>query len=169
MTRELRSACKDYEQELVLYYYGESMPSEHERTETHLKSCVACQGFLADVRLLLPLTVETDEPPETFWQSYSREFGRKLDIGKPQSLWQRIFSSVLGPWRIPALATALTLLLAVGVTLTRNRTQTLESPPAQEAVLEVLPLAENLEFFTAMDILDSLELIEEATPLNGGA
>lgn len=169
MTRDSRPACKDYEQDLVLYYYGESSPSERERTERHLKSCGACQGFLDDVRLLLPLTVKPDEPAEAFWQSYSRELKGKLEAAKPQSLWQRIFPSFLSPWRVPALATALTLLLAVGLTVTRDRPQRQDSPPAQEALLEVLPLAENLEFFTAMDILDSMELIEEGGTTNGAA
>jgi hypothetical protein len=169
MKTHLGPACGDYEQDLVLYYYGESTPSERERTETHLKSCVACQNFLADVRALLPLTIAIDEPPEVFWQSYSRELKQKLEAAKPRSLWQRIFPFVPSPWRVPALATALTLLLAVGLTLTRDRPQRPDSPPAQEALLEVLPMAENLEFFTAMDILDSLELIEDTGPPNGAA
>jgi hypothetical protein len=63
----------------------------------------------------------------------------------------------------------LTLLLAVGLTVTRDRWQKSDSPPPQESLLEVLPLAENLEFFTAMDILDSMDLIEDGGPVNGTA
>jgi hypothetical protein len=169
MTRDLRPACKDYEQDLVLYYYGESAPSERDQLERHLQSCSACQRFLDDLRLLLPLTLKTDEPPEAFWQSYSREMRGKLAGAKPQRFWQRIFPSFFSPWQVPALATALTLLLAVGLTVTRDRWQRSDSPPAQETLLEVLPLAENLEFFTTMDILDSMDLIEDAGAVNGTA
>ena len=33
-------------------------------------------------------------------------------------------------------------------------------PTDEEALLEILPIAENLEFFKAMDLLDSLDLLE---------
>jgi hypothetical protein len=169
MSKDLTPACKDYEQDLVLYYYGESALAERNRLERHLQSCGACRGFLDDLRLLLPLTLKTDEPPEAFWQSYSRELRGKLTRAKPQRLWSRIFPSFVRSWPVPALATALTLLLAVGLTVTRDRWQKSDSPPPQESLLEVLPLAENLEFFTAMDILDSMDLIEDGGPVNGTA
>ncbi|MGH7845369.1 MAG: zf-HC2 domain-containing protein [Candidatus Binatia bacterium] len=167
MPRDVRPACKDYEQDLVLYYYTESAPSERERLERHLQSCGACQGFLDDLRLLLPLTLKSDQPPEAFWQSYSREMRGKLAGARSQRFWHRIFPSFFSPWPVPALATALTLLLAVGLTVTWDHWQRPDTPPAQEALLEVLPLAENLEFFTAMDILDSMDLIEDAGIVNG--
>lgn len=155
-------ACPDYEQNLVLYYYGECADAERKRLNSHLEVCPLCKDFLDDLRLFLPLTVKADEPDEAFWQSYSRDLRVKLAAAEPESYWRGwLSSSFLTRWSVPALATALTVILALTVTLTRERWQKPDSPPAQEGLFEVLPLAENLDFFTAMDLLDSLDLIED--------
>jgi hypothetical protein len=159
--------CREYEQDLILYYYGECTAAERSRIGRHLELCGACQEFFDGLRLLLPLAVQTDEPPEGFWQSYSRDLRVKLVAAKPEPYWRGLLSKCLTPW--PALATGLTLLLALTFTLTRERWQKQEPPPAQEALLEVLPLAENLDFFSAMDLLDSLDLLEAQSVENGSA
>src|SRR5262245_12544569 len=162
-------ACPDYERNLVLYYYDECADAERDGIISHLEVCNLCRDFLADLRLLLPLTVKTDEPGEEFWQSYSRDLRVKLAAANPVSYWRGLLSSFLTPWSVPALATALTVLLALTITLTRERWQKTDSPPAQEALFEVLPLAENLDFFTSMDLLDSLDLIEDRGAGSGAA
>jgi hypothetical protein len=162
-------ACPDYERELVLYYYGECVDTERDRINTHLELCRACKDFLDDLRLVLPLTVKADEPGEAFWQSYSRDLRAKLTAAKQEPYWRGLLSSFVTPWSVPALATALTVILALTLTLTRERWQKQDSPPSQEALLEVLPLAENLDFFTAMDLLDSLDLIEDHNAGGGSA
>jgi len=167
--RDLRPACQEYEHELVLYYYGECAPPNRERLEGHLEVCTACKDFIGDLRLVLPLTVKPDEPSEVFWQTYSRELKNKLAAAKPRSYWQRVLSSLVSPWPVPVMATALALVIAVGLIFTRDRWQRPDAPPAQEALLEVLPLAENLEFFTAMEILDSMDLIDDGLPGKGAA
>ncbi len=164
-----QNACKDYEQKLVLYYYGECADAERDRIDTHLELCRVCKDFMDDLRLFLPLTVRADEPGEAFWQSYSRDLRVKLATAEQIPYWRGLFSSFLTPWSVPALATALTLILALTLTLTRERWQRTDSPPAQEGLLEVLPLAENLEFFSAMDLLDSLDLIEDHGGGSGSA
>ncbi|HWP57194.1 MAG TPA: zf-HC2 domain-containing protein [Candidatus Acidoferrales bacterium] len=157
-------ACKDYERELVLYYYGECAAEESARVEQHLRVCRACPDFLEDLNRILPLTVETDEPPEIFWQLYALELNEKLAGAKAARLWPRLSASFFRPWPVPA-AAALILLLAAGLAFEWRKT---DSPPTQAVLLEELPLAENLEFFTAMDMLDALDLIDESGA-NGAA
>lgn len=154
-----RKACKDYEQDLVLYYYGEC--DERARIEAHLENCASCSRFLDELRELLPLTVKTDDPPQPFWDHYSREVRQKLVTEGGKNAWWEGIVSFLRPWRVPVFATALVFILAVTLTLTRGTWRSRDIPPKEEAVLEVLPMAENLEFFKAMDFLDSLDLLED--------
>jgi predicted anti-sigma-YlaC factor YlaD len=72
------ATCRDFERDLVLYYYGECNRTERNRVEAHLKSCASCHLFLDDLRTLLSLTVSLDEPPQSFWESYLREMQTKL-------------------------------------------------------------------------------------------
>jgi hypothetical protein len=157
----MRGACKDYEEDLVLHYYGEGAPEERERIEAHLQACPSCSGFLTELRTLLPLTVKADEPPQAFWDSYSRELRQRLTTAKEKGAWWEGILAFLRPWRLPALATVAVLILAVTLTLTRGTWHTRDLPPKEEALLEVLPIAENLEFYTSMDFLDSLDLLED--------
>ena len=74
----IRRACKEFEQDLVLYYYRERGREESKELENHLEGCGSCQQFLADLRRLLPLTVKPDEPPQPFWENYSKEMQERL-------------------------------------------------------------------------------------------
>lgn len=147
------------EKDLVLYYYGECEETRRKELERHLESCAPCRDFLDDLRKILPATARRDEPPESFWEDYSREMRRKLWSAEPKvPWWQRIF---LRPWPLPAVAMALVLALAVTLTFTR-RLWWPELPPRETAVLEVMPMVENLEFFTVMDMLEAMEFLEAA-------
>lgn len=155
-----RLACKDFEQDLVLYYYGECVGTERNRLGTHLEGCAACRHFLEELRTLLPLTAKPDQPPQAFWESYSREMHRKLAAVGPTAPWWKDFFSFLRPWPVPALATALVLVLALTFTLTKGLWRSEKRLADEEAVLEVLPMAENLEFFKTMDLIESMDLLE---------
>lgn len=160
----LRGACKEFEQDLVLYYYGECAGDGQKKIEKHLEGCPSCGQFLADLRGLLPLTIKTDEPPQLFWESYSKEMKSKLATVRKSRWWEGI-ASLLRPWPVPALATALVLILALTLTFGKRMWRAQDLPPEEEAVLEILPMAENPEFFKAMDLLDSLDLLEAAPAL----
>lgn len=165
-----RGACKDFEQDLVLYYYGECGGTERSRVETHLKDCAPCRHFLEDLHTLLPLTVKPDYPPQPFWESYSREVQRKLRAAEEKASWWRGLFSFFRPWPVPALATALVLVLALTLTFTKDMWRSQEPPPEELALLEVLPVAEDLEFFKAMEFLDAMDLLEAVGgPKNGSA
>ena len=45
----LRTACKDFEEDLVLYYYGDGSENERIRVQGHLQTCSSCREFLEDL------------------------------------------------------------------------------------------------------------------------
>ena len=167
---ENQIACKDFEQDLVLYYYEECADEEQGKIETHLKDCSNCSGFLADLRKLLPLTVKADEPPEPFWQDYTRELRRKITAVEEKNPWWRIFFPILRPWPVPAMATAVALILAVALTFTVVRWRPQHLPSEEGELLEIIAMGQSLEFLKTMDLLDSMDLLEAmGGPGNGSA
>ena len=155
-----KGSCREFEQDLVLYHYEESTGTEHHRLEAHLEGCASCRGFLEDLRRVTSLTVKTDEPAQVFWESYSREMRRKLAALEEESLWWSTFFSFLRHWPVPALAVALVFILAVTLTFTKGLWHSQHQPAEEKALVEVQPIAENLDFFKALDFLDSLEFLE---------
>lgn len=155
-----QSVCKEFEQDLVLYYYRECEENRRSKVESHLQSCACCRHFLEELRGLLPMTVKPDEPPQAFWESYSQEIHRRLAAAEQKDAWWKGLVSVFRPWPVPALATATVLILVVALTFTKGIWR-LNQPPAEEkAFLEVVSVADNLDFFNAMDFLDSMDLLE---------
>jgi len=174
MTREKTTksaACARLEQDLVLFHYGELSGAERRLVESHAKDCAACTQFLLELASLLPKTVLADDPPQEFWNEYSRELRHKLaDILGPGS-WRRRFFSIFRPWAMPALATAAVVVLALTFTLGKSFWQNRDTrPPIDAALLEALPVAENLDFYNNLEIIDAMELLEfMGEPGNGAA
>lgn len=164
----LQRSCKEFEEDLVLYHYGECGPAEQGRIEKHLEDCGGCNRFLADLSRLLPLTVKPDEPPEPFWASYSGEMRAKLTAAEQRGAWREALVSLLPPWRVPALAAALVLILALTLTLSKRAWRAPDLSSEEEAMMEILPMAENLEFFRAMELLDSLDFLEASAVSGSG-
>ena len=161
-------ACRNLEEDLVLYYYGEVSESARGNCEAHLKNCEACRASLAEMRSLLPMTAAHDEPPQAFWEDYSREMRRKLDaVTERETWWRRIVGSV-APLPVPALATGAVLLLALTLTLGKGLWQSSTTALDDEALIEVLPMAEQLDFFCNMELLDNLDLLETLTGQGNG-
>ena len=155
----LTSACEAYEEDLVLLHYGDLSGAERQKLDSHLASCAGCAGYLKDLATLLPLTVKSDEPPQEFWQNYSRELRGKLDDVAATTAWWRILAAIFRPGYIPAFATAAVVVLALTFTLGKAVWNG-KSNPEDDEMAEALPVAENLDFFSAMDILDDLDLLE---------
>lgn len=166
---ERQTACKDFEQGLALYYYGECAVEERSRIEEHLKGCAACSSFLADLGKLLPLTVKADEPPEPFWDDYSRELRRKIAAAEEKSPWWRSVLPTLRPWPVPALAAALILVLAITLTFTVVKRRPEQLPSDETELLEIVVMGQSLEFFNTMDLLDAMDLIEAMGGPGGSA
>ncbi len=161
--------CTNFEQDLVLYYYGECDRKDHLRVETHLEGCGSCRRFLEELGQLLPLTSKLDQPDEAFWDAYSREIRAKLaEVREKPSWWNEILT-LFHPWPVPALATALILVVALTLTFTKGMWRTQGTPPKELTLLEILPVAENLEFFETMEILDAMDLLEAVEGAKNGS
>jgi putative zinc finger protein len=154
------SPCAEQEENLVLFHYGDLPRAEHDALQAHLRSCAACAVYLKDLGTLLPLTIEADQPPQTFWSDYNRELRQKLDgIAEKKSPWQSLAAFFQPRW-VPAFATA--AIVALALTFTLGKGMWSKNDPAKEdvAIMELLPVAENLDFFKSMDVLDDLDLLE---------
>lgn len=164
------TACREFAQDLILYYYGDLIGGEHNKIETHIKDCRACAAYLRGLGNLLPRTVKVDEPPGEFWDSYSREMRHKLAAIRDRQSWWRGLASMFKPWAIPALATTAVIALALTLTLGKTLWNPRSNPTDDEAFMELLPLAENLEFFKTMEVLDAMDLLEYmGSSANGSA
>jgi len=152
----MTEACKTYEQEIVLYYYGESSGTAKTQLEKHLEACGSCGAFLESLHATLPLTSETDSPPPEFWQDYSRELKVKLSNVSPRPVWREWLASLFRPLPVPAFAAALVVIIALGFAF--PRWMNFIGFGGQEK--EILPMAQNLDFYRSIDILDSLDVLE---------
>lgn len=153
------SACETYEEDLVLLHYGDLSGAERQKPDSHLAGCAGCAGYLKELATLLPLTVKSDEPPPEFWQNYNRELRHKLDEVAAGKTWWRSLAAIFQSRYLPAFATAAIVVLGLTFTLGKTVWNT-KSNPQDDEMAEALPVAENLDFFSAMDILDDLELLE---------
>ncbi|HSK30224.1 MAG TPA: zf-HC2 domain-containing protein [Candidatus Limnocylindria bacterium] len=156
----LATPCSKFEEDLVLLHYGDLGGAERDSLQNHILSCAGCAGYLVDLARLLPLTMKADDPPQTFWSDYNRELRHKLDEAAASKSWWRAISKSFQPRWLPAFATAAVIVLALTFTVGRGIWPTQGPAQEDEAILESLPLAENLEFLKAMDFLDDLELLE---------
>jgi anti-sigma factor RsiW len=84
----MATACNEFEQDLVLYHYGELSGDSRDQLASHLRACPACASYLKELAALLPLTVTTDEPGQEFWQNYSREMRHKLADLQEKKSWR---------------------------------------------------------------------------------
>jgi hypothetical protein len=159
--KPLATACVDQEENLVLLHYGELAGIERQALQKHLASCGRCQSFLQDLGRLLPLARATDDPPSMFWSDYDRELRKKLDDVAKNPTWRQRLAAYFQPRAVPVFATA--AIVALTLTFTVGRGLWLTPDPARDKapLLEVMPVAENLEFFRAMDVLDELDLLED--------
>ncbi|HEY1266292.1 MAG TPA: zf-HC2 domain-containing protein [Candidatus Binatia bacterium] len=151
-----RNACKDFEQDLVLYHYGDCVGADKQRVESHLDGCDGCRQFLQELKAFLPATLAVDEPPPSFWQDYSREMRIKLTAADEKPSWIRSLAAIFRPWPVPALAAG--AIIAIGLTMTighmRSSTETSSAPE------QYTEMASNADFFRSLDLLDSMDFLE---------
>ena len=61
---------------------------------------------------------------------------------------------------MPALAGTAVVALAVTLNIANKTTPIDDLPAADPALMEMLPMAENLELFNNMDVLENIEVLE---------
>jgi hypothetical protein len=106
------------------------------------------------------LTVKTDEPSQVFWDNYGREMRHKLAEAQEKQSWWRALASSWRPWTLPAFGAAAVVILALTLTLGKDLWRAQDEPPADPSLMEALPMAENLEFFRTMEVLDAMDFLE---------
>jgi predicted anti-sigma-YlaC factor YlaD len=163
------TTCEHLEQDLVLYYYGELAAPDRGKITAHVQTCAACSLYLKQLEDLLPSTRQLDEPPQAFWDDYSRELRLKIAQIRDKQPWSQTLASLFRSWAIPAFAGVAVVILAITLTLEKGFWSSRSSPPDDEAIMEVLPLTENLEFFKTMEVLDALDVLEEMGSSAAGA
>ena len=154
-----KTACADLEADLVLFHYGDLEGDERERLRSHIAGCAGCSDYLKELTVLMPLTVKNDTPPQEFWMDYSRELRHKIDAAVDRKRWWQNLTAIFQPRYLSALAAAAVVVLALTFTLSGGLWNGKNDLPDDE-LSEALPVAENLEFFRAMDVLDDLDLLE---------
>lgn len=156
-----KTACDEFETDLVLYAYGKIGDVERASIEAHLDACASCRA--RQDRLLEELaTAPLDFPPPQFWDDYSRELRQKLaaiDEGRRNGLRWLPPLSFGG---ITAMAAGFVVVIALGMslqhTLFSSRDDLQEEAAVQEdAMMEVLPIVQNLEFFESMHYLELMD------------
>jgi anti-sigma factor RsiW len=157
----LQTACKDFEEDLVLYYYGDCSEAERGRVEDHLEKCSQCNVFVADLRKLLPQMAKTIEMPPSFWDNYYREMVEKLAVERGRKYWWRSLFEPMRGWMLPAFGTAAVAVLAIGLVLGQGVWKQPMSQPQERIPQEILADTNQLEFFNSLDMLESLPRLEE--------
>lgn len=157
----LESACKNFEEDLVLYYYGEVNDAEKQRIEQHLSGCQSCGRFVGDLRRLLPQMAISQEFPQSFWDAYYRETLAKLAKQEAESHWWKNLFAPMKMWMLPAFGTAAVAVLAIGLLLGKgDSTRFFEKSP--DAIpQEILADAKELEFFESLDMFIWLSKVKE--------
>jgi hypothetical protein len=154
------SACKDFESDLVVCYYGDAPEEIRSRVEAHLLECASCRRFVDDLRSVLPLTVKPDDPPPEFWDAFSSELREKIGSLEAKGSWKVRFLSWLPARRAPALALAAVLLTVLSFSLTRGVWRSSQVPFGESELQTILGTKEDKEFFESLELLESMELLE---------
>lgn len=157
---KLETACRDFEEDLVLYYYGDGSAAERSRVEGHIKACARCSRFLNDLRKLLPQIAKPKELPQSFWDNYYREVADKLSVQQERGSWWRSLFTPIQGWAVPAFSTAAVVVLGLGLTFGNGQWNLLSQTKKDTIPQEILADESNLEFFKSMDLVESLRLLE---------
>lgn len=159
--QNLEPACPAFEEDLVMYYYGDGSTDDRRRVESHLGGCAKCQRFLQDLRGLLPQMAKPKEMPQMFWDNYYREMKQKLAVERERTSWWRSWLAPLNGWLVPALGTAAIAVLAVGLVLGKGNWSSQPKQIDEAIPQEILTNAKELEFFNSLDMLEALPKLEK--------
>jgi hypothetical protein len=157
----LETACKQYEEDLVLHYYGENTEPERRRVEAHLTQCSSCGRFLDDLKRVLPQMAASESMPQMFWDNYYRETLSKLAEQDERRQGWRSWLDPMKTWMVPAFGSAAVVLLVVGLVVGKGNFRLYIETPADRIPQEILVDQNQLEFFESMDMLEALGRLEK--------
>jgi hypothetical protein len=157
----LEGACKNYEEDLVLYHYAETGANERAAIEQHLAKCLRCRNFVDDLGRVLPQMAPKPELPQVFWDNYFRETVAKLDEQAARQNWWRRWFAPMNGWLVPAFGTVAIAIFAIALMLEKGDFNSLTDNAAGKIPAEVLVDSNQLEFFKSLEILESLSTLEE--------
>ena len=102
--------CKEYEEDRVLYAYGELRGKKKRMFEEHLYSCPYCKKYLKEFKGIISIydDIPRKEPSERTVKRILKRAGR---IRKPTPVRKRIFIRWRVRWAVPAFACAVGVLL----------------------------------------------------------
>ena len=164
--KPLQSACKNFEEDLVLYYYGETGDDERRRVNQHLAECISCQGFVEDLRRLLPQIAKSAQIPPSFWDEYYRETVAKLAQQEARKHWWRALFAPRQIWLVPAFGTVAVAILVVGLLFGKGNLNSFMHRTSERIPQEILADENQLQFFESMDLLESLGTLEKQDDQN---
>jgi putative zinc finger protein len=156
----LQKACKDFEEDLVLYYYGETDDAERSRVVEHLSACALCQSFVDDLHRLLPQMARSEQLPQSFWDDYYRETVAKLAQQEERKHWWRALFTPMRVWMVPAFGTVAMAILVIGLLFGKGNLNLFMHHPSEKIPQEILADENQLQFFESMDLLESLGNLE---------
>lgn len=157
----LKNACKEYEEDLVLFYYGENSDSERRRIARHLADCERCRLFVEDLGRLLPQMARAEEMPQSFWDSYYRETMAKLaEQEERRSRW-RSWLAPARTWMVPAFGTVAGMVLVVGLLFGQGNLGYFLDRGSRSIPEEIVADRNQLEFFRSLDMLEFLDTLEQ--------
>jgi hypothetical protein len=155
------TACKNFEEDLVLYYYGETSDAERRRIEQHLSGCQSCGRFVGDLRRLLPQMVKSEEFPPSFWDSYYHETLVKLARQEEQKYWWKNLFVPMKVWMLPAFGTVAVAVLAIGLIFGKGDLTRLTERSSDAIPQEIVADASQLEFFESLDMFVWLSKVRD--------
>ncbi len=161
VSHKLKSACRVFEADLVLYYYGDIEESDRRRVESHCQDCIHCRSFLDDLHRLLPQITKPMPLPADFWQNYYNETVAKLAAREARGSWWRNLFTPMHVWLIPAFGTVAVAVLAVALMFGKGGWNLRLTAPQETIPQEILADATKVEFFKSMDLLESLGGLEK--------
>lgn len=160
--------CKATQQRLPAHHDGELPEDERLAVEAHLASCGRCAREAALLREALERAraLPVPEPPAAFWEEFEAGVRRRITAERPprRPAWERLGAwlhalALLRPVPVLAAATAVALLLAIGLIRAHRGPRDLP-PPDLLAFSEDLGIGQNLEVLESLDLLEAMDVLE---------
>ena len=142
--------CEGYEEDLILYHYGELESEKASVTSAHMESCAACRAYMDELVRLLA-AVPADMPGHA---ARIRAVDRVMAGIAPRRLeWRRR----LVPAAIALTALVAAVMFSVYNPFVTDKPQTPEQMVMAQADPEVL---ENLDLLKDLNVIEELDTVQ---------